>query len=411
MLLQQRGAAAAAEATHIPMTTLRGSALPLVRILLFAAAVTVGLVPTCNSFTASSTSTLPHRRSAARSICNRPCRPSAFPAAAAASSSSFFDELSSRFQGDFDNYDQVLCDRRDNLLPREGGGHENIHCTLVPVAVQPILSHVRSDTRQARLAAFYFDGLPDRIFRFRLYSLWSRDEDDDGNTSRSGNGSATQNAEEAASAKTTATETATTMTPCGMTLYSLSAETEGMLRGLSGRPVEWGAALERYLSSISPTEPFRELSGCDVEWTPDPDPDRHAYAYGTSSRLHPDDAHHAVMVNGEATIPSMMNPGSLIRVVDELSLWSDDFWINDRGFDPDTGNFIYGNQKGVPYKMKRVASLVGVGTKQERRIDNEELAWTLGDEFRSVEQYKENMDAIGGMSTVLNAPSKSKKEA
>ena len=254
------------------------------------------------------------------------------------------------------------------------------------------------------MAAFYFDGLPDRIFRFRLYSLWSRD-DDDGNSECSGsaNGSTTQDAEEAATATTTA--------PCGMTLYSLSAETEGMLRGLSGRPMEWGAALERYLGSASPVEPFRELSGCDVEWTPDPDPDRHAYAYGTSSRLHPDDAHHAVMVNGEATIPSMMNPGSLIRVVDELSLWSDDFWINDRGFDPDTGNFIYGNQKGVPYKMRRVASLVGVGTKQERRIDNEELAWTLGDEFRSVEQYKEKMDAIGGMSTVLNASIKGKKEA
>ena len=63
------------------------------------------------------------------------------------------------FQGDFDNYRQVVEDRRQNRLPREGGGHEHIHCTLVPV------------TRDSRLAAFYFDGAPTAIFRFRYYRL------------------------------------------------------------------------------------------------------------------------------------------------------------------------------------------------------------------------------------------------
>ena len=377
------------------------SPLRLAGILLAAALATVSLldlVPTCHAFPFA----LPHRPTTARctsdykrasalsaSSPSSPSSPSSSSSSpsSSSSSSSFFDELCSRFQGDFDNYDQVICDRRNNLLPREGGGHENIHCTLVPVAVEPIIRYVRSDTRQARLAAFYFDGLPYRIFRFRLYSLWSSDDASDG-------GKILTNEEEAAAAT------------CGMTLYSLSAETEGMLRELSGRPLEWGAALEQYLSSVSSTaEPFKELRGCDVEWTPDPDPDRHAYAYGTSSRLHPDDAHHAVMVNGEATIPSMMNPGSLIRVVDELSLWSDDFWINDRGFDPDTGNFIYGNHRGVPYKMKRVTSLVGMGSERERRIENYELAWTLGDELRSAQQYEDKMGAIGGTSTALNASS------
>ena len=32
--------------------------------------------------------------------------------------------LMENFQGDFDNYNQVLEDRAQDLLPREGGGHE-----------------------------------------------------------------------------------------------------------------------------------------------------------------------------------------------------------------------------------------------------------------------------------------------
>jgi len=61
------------------------------------------------------------------------------------------------FQGDFDNYAQVFEDRKNGLLPRDGGGHEHFHCTLVPV------------TESSRLAAFFFDGNPNRIFRFRYY--------------------------------------------------------------------------------------------------------------------------------------------------------------------------------------------------------------------------------------------------
>ena len=336
---------------------------------------------------------------------------------ATSTSSSFLDDLSGRFQGDFDNYEQVLADRTGHdppLTPREGGGHEHIHCTLVPInannddddndvsspvsALSLIRPHVRDDVRAVRLAAFYFDGLPERIFRFRLYALWD--------------------------ASSTADDSDDNDDKVGMTLYSLSPEVEGRLRGLSGRPLEWVPALLQYLQELaddgSHCQPFLELHGCDVEWRPNPDPERHAYAYG-HRQLRPDDAHHAVMVHGEATIPSLMNPGSRIRVVDELSLWEDDFWINDRGFDPDTGDFVYGNQRGVPYQMRRVSSLVPVpldeqddGDAEEeesswllrRRIDNESLAWTLGDDYRSTEQYNAAMEAIGGASARMNAKEK-----
>jgi hypothetical protein len=47
--------------------------------------------------------------------------------------SSIWKGLSDWFQGDFDNYAQVVEDRKQKLEPREGGGHEHFHCTLVPV--------------------------------------------------------------------------------------------------------------------------------------------------------------------------------------------------------------------------------------------------------------------------------------
>ena len=392
-------------------------------------------LPTAQAFVTSPTSSIiPPYRSLPRS--QHMGLPNQFQLSA---HTTFLDDLSSRFQGDFDNYDQVLDDRTAHtppLTPREGGGHEHIHCTLVPVndindvAVSSssspgspsspsspgsiIRRYVREDAQMVRLAAFYFDGLPERIFRFRLYALWDASTSTDTTTADgNGNGNGNDQGERV-----------------GMTLYSLSPEVEGMLRGLSGRPLEWVPALLRYLQSASSSsssdvgtdstsQPFLELHGCDVEWRPDPDPDRHAYAYGSaqasSSRvLQPDEAHHAVMVNGEATIPSLMNPGSMIRVVDELSLWEDDFWINDRGFDPDTGDFVYGNQRGVPYKMRRVSSLIqcrnedgdgesGPQPHLQRRIDNEALAWTLGDEYRTSEEYTVAMEAIGGVSAKMNS--------
>ena len=70
-----------------------------------------------------------------------------------------------RFQGNFDNYQQVVEDRANGLLPREGVGHENFNFTLIPV----------SET--GRLAAFYCDGNPQRILRFRYYEFLMNESD------------------------------------------------------------------------------------------------------------------------------------------------------------------------------------------------------------------------------------------
>jgi CpeT/CpcT family (DUF1001) len=62
---------------------------------------------------------------------------------------------------------------------------------------------------------------------------------------------------------------------------------------------------------------------------------------------------HAAMVHGSASLDSPMLPGQKIPVHDQLSL----SWIHDRGYNPDTTDCIYGNQRGIPYRMQRVTTI------------------------------------------------------
>ena len=40
-------------------------------------------------------------------------------------------------------------------------------------------------------------------------------------------------------------------------------------------------------------------------------------------------------------------------VRDDVALWPDALWVNDRG-STSTGEYVYGNCRGVPYKLDRV---------------------------------------------------------
>lgn len=73
--------------------------------------------------------------------------------------------------------------------------------------------------------------------------------------------------------------------------------------------------------------------------------------------------------------------GLEILVKDDLRLWADQLWVNDRGFDRE-GRFVYGNQRNVPYKMRRV-------------VAGGPLEWTLGERYRTKETYAKRMEAIG----------------
>lgn len=286
------------------------------------------------------------------------------------------DALLDWFQGDFDNYRQVVDDRQNNLLPKEGGGHEHIHCTLVPV------------TRDSRLAAFYFDGVPTAIFRFRFYRLEPSKEDE--------------------------------MEAVDTILYTLTPDLEGKLRACSDDPLQWPSIFRTHVleqqqekNKGDPVEDnlcqtaidldcVRLLPKCDVRWAWQLDPVLHAYAAEEQEQSQHDGIH-AVMVHGQAVVDSQMMPGQTILIKDQLSLWPDQLWIHDRGFDPDTGAFIYGNQLDVPYVLQRVADIVAASDKDDedsstRVISDGSLAWTLGASYRTVEEYEDNMAVIGGPS-------------
>jgi len=197
------------------------------------------------------------------------------------------------FHGHFDNYAQAASDRAAGLTPRLGGGHEHIHCH-----VQPLRLDIPTAPLDAcALGTYYFDGNPQKIFRERLYRM--REVQDDEQF-----GQCIQ-----------------------MSIYRLRKEVCAALRAAGGdaAKVKWSAAdvCEQLL-----------IPRCDVFWR------RGSDSFQGSMRTE------SVVVDSETT-------GTQIIVRDDVFLWRDALWVNDRGTDMD-GNYLYGNVKDVPYKMVRV---------------------------------------------------------
>ena len=298
-----------------------------------------------------------------------------------------WESLAQNFQGDFDNYEQVLQDRRNGRLPREGGGHEHIHCTIVPLG-----------TLSARLAAFYFDGAPQRIFRFRYYELQppSPVHTDSMSTIDAGATAATQQPQQQ-------------QIRMEMRLYTLNPELEGLLRSKSENPEKWCSMFESFARNNPSVPAVYILPNCEVSWSLEIDTVQHSYLTSHASQFPKEPGVHAVMVHGEAIVDSTMIPGIKIRVLDQLSLFPDTFFINDRGLDPETGAYVYGNQWNIPYRLDRVTHFVqNTESTQQNRVQqrrfvaNTDLEWTLGATFRTDQLYEEKMGAIGGPSARLS---------
>jgi CpeT/CpcT family (DUF1001) len=300
---------------------------------------------------------------------------------------SVWETLLDRFQGDFDNYAQVLEDRAQGFVSTQAGGqHEHIHCTLVPISTS------------TRLAAFYFDGQPTQIFRFRFYSLHQ------------------------VSADTVDT-----------VLYTIHPQLEAQLRQTPD-PLQWPRLFAKFrehqdggTTEIDRDAGLREkvqlLPNCDVRWSRTADPIQHFYLFDAinATRLaDPVPGLHAVMVYGsdrtedtvpaDATgiagvlVPSQNIPGRQIRIRDQLSLYDQILFIHDRGHDPHSGAWIYGNQRHVPYRLERVTTFncptAGNNVPGEgllhRAVVGPSLAWTLGQTYRTVEEYGQYLQAMGG---------------
>lgn len=201
------------------------------------------------------------------------------------------DEFLSRFQGHFDNHAQVTTNEAAGRAPRHGGGHEHIHCLLRSV---PVLGADAGDTHV--LASYYFNGQPGAIFRERLYAFEAvADDEQFGKCVR-------------------------------MAIYKLRDPVTAQLRAAGADDVAFSASCDLAEELHVPD--------ADVYWR------RCAESYEGSMRTE------SITIISERS-------GDEIVVRDDVSLWSDALWVNDRGTTPD-GEYVYGNVHEVPYKMDRV---------------------------------------------------------
>jgi hypothetical protein len=209
------------------------------------------------------------------------------------------EEFIHHFQGEFDNFEQISEQRAAGIFPREGGGHEHIHCSLTAL---------QDDMLFAR---YYFNGNPAVVFRSRLYRVVASDASDRGIVE--------------------------------MRIFRFYEETERRLKASNYdiSSIEW-----------SDEDMYDWLQGCEVFWEryepPAGGDDRAARELGISSGAR----FVGYMKGGGCELYSREIAGR-IRVMDDLLLTAEDLWVSDRGFDA-AGHFVYGNRKGVPYKMKRV---------------------------------------------------------
>lgn len=289
---------------------------------------------------------------------------------------SLLETLSERFQGDFDNFDQVVDDRRNNFTPRQGGGHEHFHVTLIPVPIQDVpielfASSSSSSSCACVIAGYYFDGRPEMIFRLRFYTMQTQ-----GNNVL-------------------------------MKLYTFDKELDQILRNASYDSAGKWLGLFRSYVKIKSIGAFKELERCDVLWANEPDVIRQKYLIENEIPKVNNFAIHAVMIHdhdkGGVLLKSQMNADVNIRIQDELSLWEDELWVNDRGHDAESKTMVYGNWKGIPYKLKRVSSFkyTADGTLQRHHL-SWNLNWTLGPTYRTQIEYDEKMKSIGGVSSEMN---------
>ena len=197
-----------------------------------------------------------------------------------------------RFQdwmvGAYDNEQQAVAGAAQGKFSARDGGHELVCATIAP---HPSLADVL-------VAAYYFERDPTKVFRFRFYEFIT---DDANQWRRQGH--------------------------IVMRLHRPSPAADAALKAV-------GYDTTRYLPALD-TE-CEALSGCDVVWRKRP------------WRRH----FRGELEKGTCTLPSQLDPTVEITVKDDLRLWKDALWINDRVYSKD-GTLLIGNRDGIPYKLRK----------------------------------------------------------
>ena len=213
------------------------------------------------------------------------------------------DTFLEHFNGHFDNHAQVTENEAAGLTPRHGGGHEHIHCALRPVELESSSSSSSSKDANLVLATYYFNGQPEAVFRERLYKFDAIADDE-----RFG-------------------------TCLRMSIYKLRDEVTTRLRSAGGAG---GASVDDIAFTPADLSDELHVPEADVFWR------------WCGERFEGE------MRTESLTIVSERS-GREIVVRDDVALWADALWVNDRGHDAETGEYVYGNIHNVPYKMRRVA--------------------------------------------------------
>ena len=224
----------------------------------------------------------------------------------APSCGALLSRFSRLFRGHFDNFEQADADLAAGSGPREGGGHEHIHCHLQPL---PDLSRERESQElmprsKYVLASYYADGQPEKLFRERIYALSACDAD-------AQFGQCIQ-----------------------MQIFRLREDTVENLRSVGGDA-------SRVLWDVDDADESLLIPDCNVYWR------------WLGERF-----------EGEMRTESIVVHSPVLKrdivVRDDVALWEgsdgaegDALWCNDRGSDME-GNYVYGNIHDIPYKMQRV---------------------------------------------------------
>jgi CpeT/CpcT family (DUF1001) len=262
-------------------------------------------------------------------------------------------DLLSLFQGEFDNYEQVVADRAAGLTPGPGGGHEHIHCSLklvTSMAPPQLLQAQDGFTAPTAVIAarYYFNAQPAVTFRFRLYTFGLC-------------------ASDAARGDVL------------MRLWRLHPDVETRLRavGYKLQGFDWQSSAAESSADVA-----ESMDGCEIYWSRGSSSSSDAAATASSEQQQ-SPAFVGLMGEDDAGtwISSQNTAGQDILVKDDLKLWPAELWVNDRGYSR-TGEFVYGNQRDVPYKMQRVQP-------------GGALEWTLGAQYRTDSEYAAKMAAIG----------------
>jgi len=208
-----------------------------------------------------------------------------------------FDRFTRHFEGHFDNREQALADKLAGMPPRQGGGHEHIHCHMQPLAVRGAGGAARGPT--TLLATYHFAGRGPKPFRQRVYTL-----------------------------RPLSAQPAVGAPAVEMQIFRLTDETEARLLAGGGDAscMDWAEEHDLSASLLIP--------GCDVVWR------------WVGEHFEGD------MTTESAIVASpILNADILVK--DHLTLFGDALWVNDRGWDME-GNYLYGNIHDVPYQMDRV---------------------------------------------------------